>query len=463
LIDKSGSMAGDNIRLAREAAIAAAETLEEGDAVGVIAFDIEPKVVLEPTPVARMDFIRDRIAQIGAHGGTNIHPALEAAHRVLRDSPAQIRHVILLSDGVTQVSNYPEIARRLAAARITLSAICVASGFEFDATLMNNLATWGGGRFYFAQVFSAVPQIFTRETQYLVDQRDRDAAPGRPRALPAPSPQPPAPGAGGPPEIALRIAAPEEPLRGLEAKPLPPVGGLVPASARPGAVAAVAADDDRPALALGRSGLGRTAAWTADFSADGWGRKWTAWESFPAFAAQLVRSLHRRTPADRFPGAVTAELQGGTARVRVDFREAAERWPEAEWDLIGAWSGDGEGEHSLALRQVGAAAAEGEFPAPLPGQWATVRVGLRGAGRAWAAAPVGIARAYPDELRSAAAAGEPWEAAAAAAGIRIVHGDPPPPAPAPGAGSRTADLSGPLLIAALLLLPVDVALRRIQR
>jgi Ca-activated chloride channel family protein len=471
LIDKSGSMAGENIRLAREAAIAAAETLGEGDSVSVIAFDVEPKLVLEPTAATRKDFIRDRIARIQADGGTNIYPALQLAFRILRDDAAQIRHAIVMSDGITQIADYQGLLGQMRASRITVSSICVASDLTFDWTTMHNLAVWGGGRFYPALSFKEVPQIFTKETKVVVEGREKDRAAReqRERALAAaaaarpatPSPSPAAPAPPAPPEIPLRIAAEEDPVRGLAGATLPSVDGLLPAAARPASVTCIAAADGRPALVLGRAGLGRTAAWLADWS-DAWGRRWLGWDRFPAFAAQVARHLLRRGSPDRFPGTVAAAIRDDRVRVAVDFGEAAARRPEGRFVLQAAWRQERGPEHPLELRPSGPTTAEAEFPAPPAGEPAFVRVRLRDGDRVWEAPPVGVARAYPEEL-----AGTSATAFADAAGAGIPPAVPLdaadlPSAPPPPAGRRTAPLAAPLLAAALLLLPVDIALRRLR-
>ncbi len=473
LIDKSGSMAGDNIRLAREAAIAAADTLENGDLVVVIAFDVEPRLVLEPTPAGKKDFIRDRIARIQADGGTHVYPALSAAYRLLRNEASQARHVIVMSDGITQVADYRGLLNQMRADRITVSSVCVASDLTFDWTLMHNLAVWGGGRFYPALSFKEVPQIFTKETRVLVDVRAKErtareqrekaqADARRPRTPPPVEPPKPAPSSPAtPPEIPLSVLSEEEPVKGLAKVPLPPVGGLLPATARQATVTCVACtNDQRPALVIGRAGLGHTAVWLAEW-ADDWGRRWLSWDRFPAFAAQLVRSLFRRGQADPFPGTVSAEIRGGEAHVRIDFSEAAAK-RDGRYTTQATWRREGGPEHPIPLRQVSPFVVEGSFPATTSGEPLIVLARLADGARSWIAPPVGLSRAYPEELASGMF---PSFFGAGEAGL-----PPPipleavelPPAPSSSRGRRSVPVSAPLLAAALLLLPVDIALRRLR-
>src|SRR2546423_2684157 len=79
VIDKSGSMGGEKIEMAKDAAKGAVELLGPSDKVGVIAFDGEPFWVSELHPCTDKGFVIDRVATIEAGGGTSMHPAMEEA------------------------------------------------------------------------------------------------------------------------------------------------------------------------------------------------------------------------------------------------------------------------------------------------------------------------------------------------------------------------------------------------
>ena len=70
-----------------------------------------------------------------------------------------------------------------------------------------------------------------------------------------------------------------------------------------------------PLLAAWRYGLGRTAAFTSDFSGR-WSASWLAWDQFPRFAAQLVRWIERPTDSNVLHPRIDAG--SGSARVTVD-------------------------------------------------------------------------------------------------------------------------------------------------
>ncbi|HVE40818.1 MAG TPA: vWA domain-containing protein, partial [Planctomycetota bacterium] len=87
MVDKSGSMAGRNIEIVKEACIKTAKNLSPKDVIGVLAFDFNPTLVLEFTEADRIDYIEQRILRLLASGGTRIYPALVDALRLFELDP----------------------------------------------------------------------------------------------------------------------------------------------------------------------------------------------------------------------------------------------------------------------------------------------------------------------------------------------------------------------------------------
>ncbi|MFT7680530.1 MAG: Ca-activated chloride channel family protein, partial [Planctomycetota bacterium] len=114
VIDKSGSMGGHKIELAKEAAIASAEVLKGTDRFGVVAFDGRAEWISPITSSTDAGAINGNISRLVAGGGTNIYPALYEAYQALLDEDAKIKHMILLSDGQTQGSGYDTLLGHIA-------------------------------------------------------------------------------------------------------------------------------------------------------------------------------------------------------------------------------------------------------------------------------------------------------------------------------------------------------------
>ncbi len=191
IVDKSGSMAGNNITLVKEACIESAKTLTPKDVVGVLAFDAAPKWILEFAEADRREYIEDRVLRLYADCGTNIQPALVEALRMFQADPrarrAGVKHAVLLSDGDTQPADFDTVVRQMADAGITVTAVCVGSAPKFDALLMRRIASAGKGRFLFTNSFKNVPRIFTDETRQVrhsIPPRGEGAPVARPGAGP---------------------------------------------------------------------------------------------------------------------------------------------------------------------------------------------------------------------------------------------------------------------------------------
>ena len=170
VIDRSGSMAGDKIGKAREAAIQGIRTLRPEDRFAVVSFDDHVDVVVPSTPAtsdARAAAER-RIANIGDRGSTDLHAGwlagCEEIRRALSDDA--LGRCLLLTDGranagVTAPHEILARAADLRQRRITTSAFGV--GADFDEGLLAGIAEAGGGNFHFVEGASQIPEFIGAE------------------------------------------------------------------------------------------------------------------------------------------------------------------------------------------------------------------------------------------------------------------------------------------------------------
>jgi glucose-6-phosphate isomerase len=281
VVDRSGSMHGEKLSAAKEAAIASAAALDPEDLVALVAFDAEPHWIVEPSPAGGREAIRERVSRLAAEGETDVHRALESVEKKISPLRVPVRHVIVLSDGITPAADFRDLVERMARVGITVSSVGL--GNDFDGTLMANIASWGGGRFYFTERPGEVPRIFTTEAR-----RAAAGAPPRPtRAPPKPVPPPPVPKALE--VLPVLAGAPDPATDGFETWPeVRGACGAEPAESSRVLLHAGA----RPLLASRRAGLGRVAAFAAPLDGER-ARTWASWDPFPRFAAQLLRALMR--------------------------------------------------------------------------------------------------------------------------------------------------------------------------
>jgi uncharacterized membrane protein len=290
VLDKSGSMgAGQEgstkLDLAKAAAVAAADIMNPTDQVGIIGFDAAWDWVLPFRPVGNGEWISEKLAALQSDGGTDLYKALVEAHRAIATKQAAIKHVIVLSDGLTDKADFHGLGQRMARDGITVSTVSV--GSDADVQLMADIAKEGKGRGYVALDPQTIPQIFTAETllisrDLLVDKL-----------------------------FTPKIVAPVGPLKGIGQTGLPPLRGYVLTYPKPRSELLMTADKD-PLLVSWRYGVGRVMAFTSDLSGR-WGKDWLTWPGFSQWASQLARDTMRKLLETR----MRAELQPDGEAVKV--------------------------------------------------------------------------------------------------------------------------------------------------
>jgi hypothetical protein len=281
VLDRSSSMndlAGGSdpkIAMARAAAQSAlALTARDENELAVIAFDAQARELLplQRTTDSNAGAIGALIDDLDADGGTNIRAGLERGAAQLARSSAPVRHLILLSDGVSEEADYDPLLERLRRERITLSTIAL--GQDADIALMRRLAREAGGRFHAVPDARELPRVFARET--------RRSAPSV--AIRAP--------------LAVSANGASPLTSALSGSSLPPLAGTVLTRLRPGASAPLVSEVNgapTPILAAGQEGLGRVAVWTP--GAGAWAGDWLA--ARPQLFAAAARWAQRgiATPA----------------------------------------------------------------------------------------------------------------------------------------------------------------------
>ena len=95
-------------------------------------------------------------------------PSLQAAYDTLTKSGAKIKHIILLGDGDAPDDYYPLVSK-IHKDGITISTVATgaAGGGPSDYGEMQDIARWGSGHYYQADNPSNIPQIFLKETKQI--------------------------------------------------------------------------------------------------------------------------------------------------------------------------------------------------------------------------------------------------------------------------------------------------------
>jgi Mg-chelatase subunit ChlD len=303
-IDRSGSMTGEKMDLAKDAAKATAEVLSGEDLLGVIAFDSMATPVVRLQRASNRTHIVQEISKLQAGGGTAFLPPLRMAYEWLDPAAAKRKHVILLTDGQANYEGILELVAEMAEHNITLTTVGVGAGA--DKTLLTKMAEDGGGRFYYTQDAQNIPKIFTKETTQVARSALVEEA------------------------IGLRVVKHVELLDGVGINDAPPLRGYVTTKPKPMSEVILESTLSEPILARWRVGLGQTAAFTSDVK-NRWAADWIRWSGYPKFWAHLVRSIMRHSPGTS--GSATGasfdlhvDVDPPRARVAVDAIAADDRF-----------------------------------------------------------------------------------------------------------------------------------------
>lgn len=158
VLDRSQSMGGNKIQLAREGAIRAVRSLRDTDHVAAVAYDDRIELVLasQPATAGARAAAERAISAIDSRGWTNLCEGwLRGCEQIgLTLSEDAIGRCLLLTDGlankgVTDPATILKHARELRARGVTTSTLGV--GTDFDETLLRQMAEAGGGNFYYVE------------------------------------------------------------------------------------------------------------------------------------------------------------------------------------------------------------------------------------------------------------------------------------------------------------------------
>jgi Ca-activated chloride channel family protein len=360
VLDNSGSMARTAFgtlktkqEIANEGAATAIETLDPRDLFSVIAFNDSYYTVVPLVPRDQASNAGSLIRSIAPGGGTDLYPALDEAHRRLRAVEADVKHIIVLSDGQSEGAPFGELARRVSEDGISVSTIGV--GDEVDEDTLRLIATEGGGVYYYAYNPRIIPKLFLRDIRIVRKPMIREI-PFEPIVLPTGSPL----------------------VAGLPAPP-PTLGGLVLTQARADDTAILAAvhPDGSPVLAHWAVESGQVAAFTSS-AEQRWAQSWIRSAAYSTMWGQIARLIARPT-ASRDSELIT-EVVDGRLRIRLS---AADRTGEPI-DLLSVpgtvYRPNGE-RIPVTLRQTGPGTYESSIPAEDSGNYVVALTPRKGAKR----------------------------------------------------------------------------------
>ena len=263
IIDKSSSMEGKKIELARQAASGVVENLKPDDRVGVLIFD---NSFMWDVPIRTADnkpLIKREIAGIIPDGGTQIAPALNEAYRKILPVNAAYKHIVLLTDGISEEGDSMNLSKDAATNHITISTVGL--GQDVNRSYLEKIAVTAKGKSYMLNEPAGLEQILLKDVQ----EHTGTTAVEKP--------------------IKAEIKHSSDLLDKVDMEHAPNLSGYVRFETRPTADEILTVDSD-PLLVRWQYGLGRAAVFSSDAKSR-WAANWLTWPGFDRLWTNIFRDL----------------------------------------------------------------------------------------------------------------------------------------------------------------------------
>ena len=181
VLDRSGSMDGEKIHLAREAVLTAIRGLRDHDRFSVVVYDNEVDLLVPSTaatPAARRE-AEAIVRRVEARGMTDLAGGWLAGCEQLAEGlhADTVGRCLLLTDGLANVgiTDHDELvghARELAARGIATTTFGV--GRDFDERLLADMAHAGRGNYYYIESARQIPDFIASEVGEALEVVARD-------------------------------------------------------------------------------------------------------------------------------------------------------------------------------------------------------------------------------------------------------------------------------------------------
>lgn len=268
---------------ARDIAFAALDVLGPQDEMGIVLWDGSNRWLFPLEKVGDKKEKGQAIAGMMPGDMPNFQPIMEAANDALKKSTANLKHLVVFSDGDPGPPTQA-LVDDIVANKITITTVMI--GGHVVPQTMQWMADQGRGRFYDVNSPGQLPQIFIKEAAVILRSAIFEA-PFKPRL------------AGG-----------TEPTRGIGADEYPLLRGYVVTNPKARAEVPLVTDKGDPLLAHWQYGLGRTVAFTSDAKAK-WAAQWMNWEKYRQFWTQVTLWTLRRIDTADFTSEVSVDRGEG--------------------------------------------------------------------------------------------------------------------------------------------------------
>ena len=318
-------------QVARDCAQGVLAALGPGDEMGVLLWDGNEHWLFPLQKVGKKADLARQIAGMNQGDLGSFQQIISMAHEALKKSTANLKHIIVFSDGDPGAPNAATM-QAIVGDRITVSTVLISGHAGPDTMIW--MADQGHGRFYNVNSPDELPQIFIKETAVILKSAIYED-PFKPQ-----------------------VRSISEVVRGIGATEYPPLLGYVATSPKARAETPLWTDKGDPLLAHWQYGLGRSVAFTSDAKAK-WARSWLSWDKYRQFWSQIGQWSLRRLESADFTTEVSVDKGEGLIDVEaVDDQGNYRNFLNLQAAVVGP-----KGERQMVrLEQTGPGHYEAHFP-----------------------------------------------------------------------------------------------------
>jgi len=240
------------------------DNLRAIDQVGVLIFDNSFQWAVPMRRAEDRSLIKRLISGIIPDGGTQIAPALAEAYHKILPLHATFKHIVLMTDGISEEGDSLDLSKEAAAQHVTISTVGL--GQDVNRAYLEKVAAIANGKSYFLNEPAGLEQILIKD----VMEHTGSTAVERP--------------------LKPIVSKNAEILSGVGIDTAPALKGYVRFIAKPTADTILKIDEKDPLYTRWQYGLGRAAVFASDAKAR-WAADWVTWKGFDRLWANIFRDL----------------------------------------------------------------------------------------------------------------------------------------------------------------------------
>ncbi|NOZ24299.1 MAG: VWA domain-containing protein [Planctomycetes bacterium] len=418
-------------KIAREAV----RVLSPRDYVGALAYGMGGEQWLFPLQRASN---KEKLYSIIDRSFPGDMPSFATTMTMARDGlnsiKAALKHIVIISDGDPQPPSQA-LMQSIVKGKITVSTVVISPHTPRDKGVMAAVAKQGKGRYYDVASPSRLPEIFIKEARVIQRTLIFEET------------------------FTPRLTVPTEVVSGIARGGIPQLLGYVITTAKDRAEVPLVSHHRDPILAHWQYGLGKSVAFTSD-ARNRWAAHWLAWPKYGKLWAQIMRWTFRQRSRSGLKVATSTE--GGAGRLIIDAVDDEGKFVNF-LDIVGNVVSPSFKAAPLKIEQTSPGRYEASFDAKDVGEY-ILNIGTRKKEGGYGFFTTGASVAYSSEYLNLTSNDALLRKIATLTGGKVLPKEPKEANVFRRTEERavtTIDLWPLLLMASVLLFPLDVFFRRV--